>query len=237
MTAPAFDTVTPEVWLAAGYCLLAVGLAFGIDALARRAASSAEGGVTGGFTYHADHDAWQCPQDQWLWPQSFDPDNRVMRYAASPTVCNSCPVKDSCTTSSSGREVQRAVDAWPASEAARFHRGIACAVVVLGLVWPLAIAAGGVGRTGLLVLGCAVALALLVSLPLWSHLRRSTVAWPEGMAVRSLDATVAERDLSGKRAARRRTRYHSDQRSQTTAARPRTGRREPSSDEGGGFAW
>ena len=45
-----------------------------IDAFARRAASVAEGGASFGFSYHADHDAWQCPQDQWLWPQSFDPE-------------------------------------------------------------------------------------------------------------------------------------------------------------------
>ena len=50
---------------------------------------SAEGGASGGFSYHEDHDAWTCPEDQWLWPQSFDPDNRVMRYRGSPTVCNS----------------------------------------------------------------------------------------------------------------------------------------------------
>ena len=102
------ETVGVDVWLASGYCLLLVGLAYAIDALARRAASAAEGGASGGFSYHEDHDAWTCPEDQWLWPQSFDPDNRVMRYRGSPTICNACPVKDTCTTSSSGREVQRA---------------------------------------------------------------------------------------------------------------------------------
>ena len=37
--------------------------------------------TTGSFRYHADHDAWQCPQDQWLWPTSFDPENRVTSSA------------------------------------------------------------------------------------------------------------------------------------------------------------
>ena len=133
-----------------------------------------------GFVYHKDHDAWQCPQDQWLWPQSFDPENRVMRYRGTPSICNACPVKDSCTTSSSGREVQRAVDSWPASEAARFHRGIACAVVALGLVWPLGTALTGPGPDSLLVLAVAVVVALLLSVPLWSHLRRTAVFIPEG---------------------------------------------------------
>src|SRR5688572_6304221 len=202
--------VDAEVWLASSYCLLLVGLGYAIDALARRASSVAEGGASGGFRYHEDHDAWTCPEDQWLWPQSFDPDNRVMRYRGSPSICNACPVKDTCTTSSSGREVQRAVDVWPASEAARFHRGIACVVVVLGLAWPAATAASGPGRTGLLVLATAAALALLTSLPLWSHLRRNPVFIPEGMATRTLDVTVLERDLAAQGVQRRRSGYRSE---------------------------
>ncbi|GAA0444170.1 hypothetical protein Aca07nite_53210 [Actinoplanes capillaceus] len=202
-----------EVWLASGYCVAVVGFAYVIDALARRAASVSEGGVSGGFVYRKDHDAWQCPQDQWLWPQSFDPQNRVMRYRGTPSICNACPVKDRCTTSSSGREIQRAVDSWPASEAARFHRGIACTVVLLGLAWPLGTALTAPGPGSLLVLGVAVAVASLLSVPLWSHLRRSTVFIPEGVAHRSLDDVVAEREP-----ARRRSSYGSDRRQPGTEA-------------------
>ena len=207
--------VGAEVWLACGYCLALVGLAYAIDALARRAASSAEGGVSGGFVYHQDHDAWLCPEDQWLWPQSFDPDNRVMRYRGKPSICNACPVKESCTQSHSGREVQRAVDSWPASEAARFHRGIACATVILGLVWPLAVALSGPGTTGLVVLGIGAALALVISLPLWSHLRRSPVTLPEGMERRSLDFTVLEREAEAATWQRQRSSYGSDRRTKS----------------------
>ena len=205
-------SVDAEVWLASGYCLLLVGLAYAIDAIARRAASVAEGGASGGFSYHEDHDAWTCPEDQWLWPQSFDPDNRVMRYRGSPSICNACPVKDTCTASSSGRVVQRSVDVWPASEAARFHRGIACVVVVLGFAWPLATAASGPGRSGLLVLAVAAGLALLISLPLWSHLRHSTVHIPEGVASRTLDASILERDVAAEARQRHRSGYRSDRR-------------------------
>jgi hypothetical protein len=206
------SAVGVETWLAAGYSVGLVGLAYVIDALARRAASVSEGGMSGGFVYHADHDAWQCPQDQWLWPQSFDAQNRVMRYRGTPTVCNACPVKDSCTTSPAGREVQRVVDSWPASEAARFHRGIACVVVVLGLVWPVGIALTGPGRDALLVLAVAVVVALLLSVPLWSHLRRNPVFVPEGMAHRSLDDAVADREAAAAAAIRRRSSYASDRR-------------------------
>lgn len=206
------SAVAVEVWLAAGYCVALVGLAYVIDALARRAGSLSEGGLSGGFVYHKDHDAWQCPQDQWLWPRSFDAENRVMRYRGTPSVCNACPVKDSCTTSGSGREVQRAVDSWPASEAARFHRGIACAVVVLGLVWPFGTALTGPGPDALLVLGVAVVVALLLSVPLWSHLRRAPMFVPEGIVHRSLDDAVAEREAAEAALSRRRSSYGSDRR-------------------------
>lgn len=218
MTGLSMASVDVDVWLASGYCLLLVGLAYVIDGLAHRAAAAAEGGASGGFTYHQDHDAWKCPQDQWLWPQSFDPENRVMRYRGSPSICNACPVKDTCTSSASGREVQRAIDSWPASEAARFHRGIACTVVLLGLAWPVATAAADPGRTGLVVLGGAVVLALLISLPLWSHLRRSPVSVPEGMTRSTLDASVVEREAVALTHDRRRARYGSDHRSGRTSS-------------------
>ncbi len=206
------SAIGPEVWMAAGYSIVVVGLAYVVDGLARRASAISEGGAAGGFSYHTDHDAWKCPEDQWLWPQSFDPDNRVMRYRGTPSICNACPVKETCTTSHAGREIQRAVDSWPASEAARFHRGIACAIVVLGLVWPLAIAVTDPGPEALLVLAAGVLGALLLSLPLWSHLRRTPVFVPAGMAHRSLDEVVLERDAEAAALTRRRSRYLSDHR-------------------------
>ena len=138
-------------WLAAGYGLVLLLVAYGIDRLARRAQNRLLEQRNGGFVYHEDHDAWLCPEEQWLWPKSFDPDNRVMRYRGSPSVCNACPVKDTCTSSNDGREMRRFVDSWPASESARFHRGIACSVTVLAVAWPAATAftVDGAGRLGL----------------------------------------------------------------------------------------
>lgn len=40
-------SVPPEIWIAAGYCLVAVALAYVIDGLARRASASAEGATAG----------------------------------------------------------------------------------------------------------------------------------------------------------------------------------------------
>lgn len=209
--------VAGTTWFAVGYAATLLLVAFLIDLMARRTATSVERQRSGGFRYHADHDAWLCPEDQWLWPRSFDPDNRVMRYRASPTVCNACPVKDTCTTSAGGREVQRHVDPWPASESARFHRGIACTVAVLAVVWPVAggLSAATSGResrwTEVLLLGAVSLLVVLASLPLWAHLRRSP-ADPTGVLVRSSDDNVADRSELGTRQLARRTTYASDRR-------------------------
>lgn len=195
-------------WLAAGYGLVLLLAAYGIDRLAHRAHRANDQQQTRGFVYHEDHDAWICPEDQWLYAQSFDPDNRVMRYRGSPTVCNSCPVKDSCTTSEDGRELGRAIDDWPASEAARFHRGIACAVTVLAVLFPLVSAFTVEGWTSQVTLLGAAVLIGLGSLPLWSHLRRSQVD-PEGVLFRTLDENLADRDAVIDSARRRRTTYAS----------------------------
>lgn len=189
--------VAPEVWLGCGYSVVLLGVAYLIDAMARRASKSRQLSSTNGFHYHADHDAWLCPEDQWLWPTSFDPENRVMRYRATPSVCNSCPVKDTCTTSASGREVTRAVDPWPASEAARFHRGIACAVVVIAVIWPLATALAGADGVGLVLLLATCGLVTLGGLPLFRHFHKTPAAFPHqamaGVPVRSLDENVTAR--------------------------------------------
>lgn len=205
----ALNLVDIATWLAAGYGLVLLAIAYGIDNMARRAARSVEGDEREGFVYHESHDAWLCPEDQWLWPHSFDPDNRVMRYRANPTICNSCPVKDTCTFSGAGREIRRNLDPWPASEAARFHRGIACTVVVLGMVWPIATMLSGPPPSDMFVLATTTVIVAAASLPLWSHLRRSP-ADPMGMVSVSEDENTEERHEIEEHALRRRTSYRSD---------------------------
>ncbi|OBI46533.1 hypothetical protein A5707_21020 [Mycobacterium kyorinense] len=174
MTAP-----TASVWLVAGYALVLVAIAWGFDAMAKRVSKQAARWRTGNFVYRPDHDAWVCPQDHWLWPTSFDPQHRVMRYRALPVVCNSCPVKSTCTTSDHGREINREIDPWPHSDAGRFHRGIACFVAALGVIMPLAMLIGRHSAVDLLILGGAAALVVTAGLPLARHLWNSPSNAPE----------------------------------------------------------
>lgn len=211
-------SVSPAVWLAAAYGLFLLVIGHAIDLMARRAARTVEDREHTGFVYHESHDAWLCPEDQWLWPQAYDPENRVMRYRANPSICGSCPVRDTCTASGGGREVVRAVDVWPASEAARFHRGIACTVACLGLAWPVGMLLSGPTLTEAAVLLGALVLVAIGSLPLWSHLRRSQANFPDvvpaDVRVQSLDESLALRTALAERQDRRRTSYASDRRSE-----------------------
>ncbi|MEK6229893.1 MAG: transposase [Actinomycetota bacterium] len=124
----ALDT---EVLLAGGYTLLMLAVGLGLDWLARVTHNRSSAYRTAGFSYHPDHDHWICPEGEHLWPHEYDHERRLVRYRAKAHVCNGCPVKERCTDSDRGREIVRALDPWPHSEAGRFHRGLA--LVPVGL--------------------------------------------------------------------------------------------------------
>jgi hypothetical protein len=106
-----------------------------LDLLARHSHARADRYRTGGFRFHAHVDAWECPEGKHLHLRELDHERRVARYRARAHVCNVCPAKPSCTDSDDGRELVRSLDAWPRSEAGRFHRGISLALVALaGLI-------------------------------------------------------------------------------------------------------
>jgi hypothetical protein len=181
---PGVSDVDIQVWLGCAYAGFLVLVAYALDLVAKRTSRRSADWQSGSFTYHEDHDAWVCPQDQWLWPQSFDPHSRVMRYRARPTVCNACPVKDTCTSSDDGREISRPIDPWPHSEAGRFHRGIACAVTVIGLLLPLALIVGrSAAEAGVLL--AAAAVTGLASWPLWRSFRNAPAGFPEHVPQRT----------------------------------------------------
>lgn len=174
------------VMLVCGYALVLLAIGYGFDAMARHVSVRAQRWRTGAFRYHADHDAWTCPQDQWLWPASYDPEQRIVRYRGKPSVCNVCPVKSSCTTSAQGREVTREIDPWPHSEAGRFHRGLACCVAGLGILLPTGMLFGAANGYDVVALLGTIALVAAAGLPLARHLWRSPNGFPEHIAQRTV---------------------------------------------------
>jgi hypothetical protein len=167
-----------EVLLAVGYAIFLLGVAFGLDLLARHSHARSERYRTAGFTYHPSHDAWVCPEDQLLVRSEVDHERRLVRYRGRPQICNYCPAKAECTDSDVGREVVRAMDPWPHSEAGRFHRGISLAVTVIaGLI----LAAEAIRNHALLelaVLGTVLAVVAITSWHLHAAFRTTPANFP-----------------------------------------------------------
>ena len=174
--------VATESLLAAGYGLFLVLVALGIDALARHSHRRSELYRTAGFTYHEHLDAWECPEGERLHRIETDIQQRLSRYRAPAQICNACPRKNDCTESDTGREITRTLDPWPHSEAGRFHRVIAIAIVCFGI---LVIGAGAAlhhGAGDLAVLGVALLVSTAVGLYLLADFRSapSGFPWAEG---------------------------------------------------------
>ncbi|HEX5895112.1 MAG TPA: hypothetical protein VFY47_02205 [Thermoleophilaceae bacterium] len=155
---------------------------------------------TAGFEYHPQHDAWECPEGEHLWPHEFDHERRLVRYRAKAHVCNSCPAKARCTDSDEGREVVRPLDPWPHSEAGRFHRVICLMLVVLAaLVATVALARDHGLAESAMLLSLLVICAFLARF-LLRDLRRHPANFPEPEPAPSHSLRMAVTGADGKRA-------------------------------------
>jgi hypothetical protein len=132
--------MSPEAVLAGGYAAFLIVAAALLEWLSVHTHKRSLRYRTAGFYYDAEHDHWLCPEGQHLWPEQLDEERRVMRYRAKAHLCNGCALKAACTDSDEGREIVRALDPWPHSEAGRFHRtvsvlliGVAVLMLVVGL--------------------------------------------------------------------------------------------------------
>jgi hypothetical protein len=185
--------IHPEVFLAVGYAVFLLGVAVGLDLLARHSHARSERYRTAGFTYHPAHDAWICPEDQLLVRSEVDHERRLVRYRGRPQICNHCPAKTECTDSDEGREVVRAVDPWPHSEAGRFHRGISLAVVLIAGLILTAEALRNHDPLELAILGATLVMVALMAWHLHSAFRATPANFP---APQTPPITIPEETLS-----------------------------------------
>ncbi len=159
---PHLEDIQPEVMLVAGYVVVLVAVALGLEQMARVAHRRSARVETGGFRYYAALDAWECPVGEHLLLIGMNADGRTARYRARAATCNRCPVKSDCTDSDTGRELQRSVDDWPRSEITHFYRVLALVLVVLATF----IGSVGLVRNhhpaDLIVLGAGLALTVWI---------------------------------------------------------------------------
>jgi hypothetical protein len=178
-------TIHPEVLLVVGYAIFLVGIALGLDLLARHSHARSERYRTAGFTYHHTNDAWVCPEDQLLLRSEVDHGRRLVRYRGRPQICNHCPAKTDCTDSDEGREIVRAMDPWPHSEAGRFHRGISLAVALIAGLILAAESTRNHAPLELAVLGAVLAAVMLVAWYLHAAFRATPANFPTPQAAPS----------------------------------------------------
>lgn len=177
------STPSVTVLLVSGYAALLLVIAWAFDHMGRRSAKRSAAWRTGNFVYHEDQDAWRCHEDQWLWPASFDPDKRVIRYQGQHAICGRCPSKDECSPTPGPRELTRQLDPWPHSEAGRFHRGIALVPVALAVLVVLVAGVRHHAATELLLLVATLCLAILEARFLADAFLQSPAGFPAGDAV------------------------------------------------------
>jgi hypothetical protein len=151
-----------EALLVAGYAVLLVGIAGGLETVARFAFRRADRYHAAGFTYRRSLDAWECPQGERLHRQGVDHARRVVQYRAPAHACNRCPVKPLCTDSANGRVLEHHLESWLESEIGRFHRGLSLALLALaGLILVLEVSRHDQPGDLLVVTGLLIPIALL----------------------------------------------------------------------------
>jgi hypothetical protein len=123
-----------EVLLTAGYAVFLGGVAVILELVARYSHRRAQQYEHAGFTYHRQMNLWECPAGERLLQTEIDHRLRVVRYRAPAKTCNACALKNNCTDSEEGREIERRLDSWIGSELQRFHRGLSLTLLLLAIL-------------------------------------------------------------------------------------------------------
>ena len=160
-----------EPLLAAGYALMLLVIAAGLEWMGRHSLRRSDQYDTRGFRFHKNADHWECPHGARLERAEIDNELRAIRYRAPAHTCNGCPIKARCTDSDTGREISVSLDPWLGSAIGRFHRGISLALLVLAaLIMAIELLRHGHG-TERWVLSSAVAILSLLTLNVARGLR------------------------------------------------------------------
>jgi hypothetical protein len=185
--------MSTEAALATAYGAFLILTATGLDVLARHSHRRSVRYRTAGFEFRSDLDLWVCPEGQELRRVDTDHRQRLAHYRASPAVCNACPAKRQCTDSDRGRQITRALDPWPHSEAGRFHRGVCVVLVVLAAVIAGIALIRSDGLAELLVLAALLGISMVAAGRLLGAFRQTPTGFPEG----SLPVATSGRKTAG----------------------------------------
>jgi hypothetical protein len=124
-------TLHVEPVFVAAYAVLLIIIAAALEWLAKHSHKRADRYHTGGFRFHRDRDAWECPIGIALIRAEIDHDRQIVLYRAPAHTCNSCQIKSRCTQSDNGREIAVSLDPWVRSASLRLQRGISLVLLAL----------------------------------------------------------------------------------------------------------
>jgi hypothetical protein len=184
--------MSTEALLAVGYAAFLLTAAVGLDLLARHSHRRSTRYRTAGFSFRPDLDLWECPEGQHLHRVETDHQRRLVRYRASPRICNACPAKAECTDSDRGREIAQPLDPWPHSEAGRFHRGICVVLVALAVLISAIALVRSDGTADLIALSTMLGSSIAVTGRLLGAFRRTPDGFPVAPSA-SPDPSIAAR--------------------------------------------
>lgn len=186
--------MSDETILALGWAVALLFTAFLLEWLSAHTHRRSLRYRTAGFEYDAEHDNWQCPEGESLWPHEFDRERRLVRYRAKAQVCNACARKDDCTDSDDGREIVRPLDPWPHSEAGRFHRIFSLMLVALASLVVCVAAARNTAPAELAALGAVLLVAITSARWMAHDLRRHPSNFPDPAPTHGLGLPVTAAD-------------------------------------------
>jgi hypothetical protein len=178
-------TTSLEIFLVCGYAGLLIGVAWLLDVLGQRSARRSRQWKETNFVFHEDNGAWKCHEDHWLWPASFDPEKRVIRYRGQHEICGRCPVKDACAPGVDAREITAPVDPWPYSEAGMFHRGMSLCILAAAFVLPAAMLIAARSVAEYVTLTATLVVVALAAWPMARSLRNKPVSIPDEIPIES----------------------------------------------------
>jgi len=131
-----------ELWIILSYVAVVLAGARVVEAVARVHFARAQSYGERGFEYLEVHDAYRCPQGEYLALHSVQQDSRFAVYRAPPASCRQCRLKARCAPSSERRFVFRSLAGWAETSVGVFHLRVSMIMFAAAVVLCVA----GLGR-------------------------------------------------------------------------------------------
>jgi hypothetical protein len=145
-----------ELWIILFYVVAVLAGARIVEALARVHFARAQSYGKQGFEYVEAHDAYRCPQGEYLVLHNVHQDNQLAVYRAPPASCRQCRLKARCAPFSEGRLLFRSLAAWAETNVGRFHRSVSVIMFAAAVVISVAGFRRWAGQAGSGWLACAL---------------------------------------------------------------------------------